>query len=272
MFFLVGAGGELAAQTLNVGIHELHSYCREIEPNQEKEVGLFPNLLNHIAKKEGWRINYIYGSIQDLNDKLKSGEIDLLSSVPYDQKRALDYRFGKETVVSTWAQLFCGRGVHVDTILDLAAHVIGVLYDDPYNAEMRAMVASFGLDSKLFEFKCYDELIKALETGWVDIAVIDRIAAHNYQGNHRIIKTPIVLFPLELRFAASKISGLDTLSIIDYHLRDLKKKPDSIYHQMLETTFDRSADNSALLSRLKWISGGVLVIALFAIFGIKMMS
>jgi PAS domain S-box-containing protein len=265
MIFLIGGSGEGAAQTLNVGIHELHPSCRKGDWKPTEDVGLFPNLLNHIARKQGWRINYLSGSLQDLNDKLKTGEIDLMAPASYDQKAALDCRFGKESVVSTWARLFCGRGVQVDTILDLAGHSIGVLYDDPYNAQTRSMISSFGLDSQLFEFKCYDELIKALETGWVDIAVIDRIAAHNYQSNHRIIKTPIVLFPLELRFAASKTSGLDTLAIIDYHLRDLKNDPDSIYHQILKTTFDRSADNSVLLGRLKWISGLILLIAVFAI-------
>ncbi len=266
IFFLLVSGGEGATRTLNVGIHELHPSCRKAGLNPMKDVGLFPNLLNHIARKEGWRINYLYGSFRELSEKLKTGAIDILAPIPYDQKAALECRFGKETVVSTWGRLFCSQGIQVDTILDLAGRSIGVLNEDPYNVQMRAMIVSFGLDSQLYEFKCYDELIKALEAGWVDIAVIDRIAAQYYQSNHRIFKTPIVLFPLELRFAASRTSGLDIISIIDYHLRDLKNDPDSIYHRMLKSTFDRFDDNSALLNGLKWISGGILVIAIFAIF------
>ncbi len=50
-------------------------------------VGLFPDVLNYIAEKEGWKFNYVHGTWSECLDRLEKNEIDLMVDVAYSEER-----------------------------------------------------------------------------------------------------------------------------------------------------------------------------------------
>ncbi len=41
--------------------------------------GVYPDILNYIAKKENWKLEYVYGTWEEGLARLKKGEIDSLA-------------------------------------------------------------------------------------------------------------------------------------------------------------------------------------------------
>ena len=66
-----------AQAVIDVGVY-YNKPIAFMEPGEHPQ-GVFIDLLEHIAKKEGWRLNYRYGSFSDCLDWLAAGDIDLPS-------------------------------------------------------------------------------------------------------------------------------------------------------------------------------------------------
>ncbi len=176
----------------------------------------------------------IVGAAEEGMRLLEAGEIDLLAAVAYSNELAERYDFTKESVISTWAQVFTARNSTVQSWLDLSAKAIGLLRGDPYNEELRSIARRFDLNCEFVEFKHYDEMFRALETGWIDAAVADRLWGSLLQGDYAVTRTSIVFSPVEFRFATSKGNNQEVIAAVDYHLSLLKKDPRSLYYRLLD--------------------------------------
>ena len=55
--------------------------------------GFYVDFLSEIAKREGWTIDYIYGSWADGLSRIKSGDVDVLTNVALTAERTqfMDY-------------------------------------------------------------------------------------------------------------------------------------------------------------------------------------
>jgi len=65
-----------AGRTVRVGVYEAGALAYSDKDGSAH--GFFVDMLNHIAKKEQWNIQYLPGSWQEGLDRLKSDNIDLV--------------------------------------------------------------------------------------------------------------------------------------------------------------------------------------------------
>ena len=63
-----------------------------------KPKGIYIDIIEYIAKKEGWTIQYVPGTWKECLERLERGEIDLLMSVAYTKERDLKFDFTEEPV------------------------------------------------------------------------------------------------------------------------------------------------------------------------------
>jgi two-component system cell cycle sensor histidine kinase/response regulator CckA len=105
---------------------------------------------------------------------------------------------------------------------------------------------------------------RPLKRKWVDAGVVDRIFGARHQGDYDVRKTPIVLTPVELRFAVPKGEGKNLTEALDYHLKQLKDDPDSIYYRLVGGIFNGVSRSSGISTWLMWGIGVAGLIALLA--------
>ena len=77
---------------------------------QGKPEGIFVDLIEDIAAKEGWNIVWVHGTSQENLDRLATGEIDLVIAITDTQEREKVYDFNRESAVATWAQVYAVPG------------------------------------------------------------------------------------------------------------------------------------------------------------------
>jgi ABC-type amino acid transport substrate-binding protein len=94
-----------------------------------KTKGFFIDILEHIAGKEGWRIEYVHSSWPECLSNLKSGEIDLLGGIAYSETRGRIFDYTYESVITNWGQLYLNKKSDKDVSLFYIAPLNPVLKD-----------------------------------------------------------------------------------------------------------------------------------------------
>jgi PAS domain S-box-containing protein len=248
---------------LRVGIYDIDPLCTTTDI--EKNGGLFVRFLKNIARKEKWELRFIPGSVSEGVQRLKSNEIDLLVAAAYNPDLANEIRFSRGTFISTWAQAYTSAQTEVRSILDFANKTVGVVRDDPYNRELRTTIKAFNRNCKYLEFKRSEEIFEALEKGWIDIGIVDRLFASHNEENYAVRKSTVIFSPVELRFAAPKSAATSVLDLIDYHLAQEKADSRSVYSQLINETMQTPKD-SILHKILLWGLGITIAVLSFVVF------
>jgi len=101
----------------------------------------------------------------------------------------------------------------------------------------------------------------------VDLGVINRMYAMQNAHLFDVQATPMILNPIEVRYAAPKGKSSDILASIDRHLGLLRENKNSVYYKSLEKWFGQEGHPNLLP---QWIAptllaGGVLLIIIFFI-------
>ncbi len=194
--------------------------------------GLFIDLLEYIAREEGWELRYTYSTFPVLLDKLRKGEIDLLPDVAYSSERAGLFSFGNETVISNWG-VICSKS-HLDSILDLDGLRIAGVKDEVYYETLKSLKKSFGLKCEFVDIAGdYSDVLRAVKNGEADAGVVSRLYAEFNSRKFGLTVTSIVFSPVELRYAAAKDREFLVITI-DRYLARLKGEDGSVYYAALD--------------------------------------
>ncbi|OQY31501.1 MAG: hypothetical protein B6243_08465 [Anaerolineaceae bacterium 4572_5.2] len=229
--------------------------------------GVYADLLDYIAKKEGWRIEYVACNWADCLNLLERGEIDLMTAIAYSEARDEQYDFNRETALSNWGQVYAPRHSDIQSILDLEGKRIAVLEDDIHAQKLAEILNEFRIESELVKLQSYSAVFELIEEQKVDAGVVNRLFAAQNEYDYGVAKTSIIFNPLEIRFAAPEGRNQDLLLALDRNLAELRKDPDSIYHQSLNKWLGfAESTRFELPDWLKWtLTVAVLLILFFAV-------
>ncbi len=199
-------------------------------------VGIYPDILKYVAKKEKWDIEYIHGSLAELLDLLKDNKIDLLVSVTPTNTRKKYLKFNSETVFLNWATIVTRKNdLKIKSFQDLDKKKIAVLKSDSYFDSIKNISENLGISPNYLFYNTYAEVIESFLDGETDAGIISRLFI-NYEDKYSnsIRNTEIIFSPTKLKFATNLKSHKHLLQTIDYYLMKMKKNPKSIYYQSID--------------------------------------
>jgi len=130
-----------------------------------KVSGFWPDLIEDIAKKENWKIEYIWGTWSDGLDHLLNKEIAIMPDVAFTEKRNKLYAFSKDPVLMSWTRLYVNKeNTEIHSIRDLKNKKIAALKGS-VNLEgsggLREIALGFNLNCTFPELDNYTEVFKA---------------------------------------------------------------------------------------------------------------
>ncbi len=206
--------------------------------------GFFIDILEHVAQKEGWKIEYVPGTWSQCLKNLKEGNIDLLGVIAYSKQRSGIYDYTYESILSEWAQVYTYYRVGIDSIVDLAGLKVAVLQGDLHYANLKKLVNQFEIHVRFIEAFEYEDVLGIVETGKCQAGVVSQFFGMHYENDFNIFKSPIIFSPQKLYFAAPKGKHRNLLYTLDRHLRDLKTDKGSIYYRLINTWFRQATDQT----------------------------
>ncbi|MDD5568704.1 MAG: transporter substrate-binding domain-containing protein [Candidatus Omnitrophica bacterium] len=199
-----------------------------------KPAGICVDILEKIASKEGWRIEYIFGTWPQCLERLKSGEIDLLLDIVYTQERSGLYDFTAEFIISDWGEAYARKESGVQSILDSRGKIVAGVSNDIYYLEFKKLAKAFKLDCAFVEAGDYAGVFKLLEENKVDIGIVSRLYGAKYGNKSGVAQTAIVFAPEDSRIASPKGKNGSFLKALDRNIVELKEDKDSYYYRVLD--------------------------------------
>lgn len=267
---LVIAGLSLAVVTpahaqsriVRVGVYE--NEPKVYSDSDGRPTGIFVDLLTAIAEEEGWELEFVSGTWSEGLEALSAGRIDLMCDVAYTTERDELYDFHKHPVVESWSYVYAAPGRRIDAITELDGMSVAVLAGSVQQSVFQRMVAGFELDVSLVPADSLKDAFALAADGSVDAAVSNYLFGDRYYRTYGLKKTPVVLNPVPLYFAAAAGANPELLDAIDRHLGEWTEQEGSVYYLTLERYMagESRAGLSPLVLTVLATAGALLVVAL----------
>jgi len=220
-----------AAQTVRVGLYQ-NSPKIAIGADGRGE-GIFADILEAIAAREGWHIQYVPGSWSEGLARLEAGEIDLMPDVARSAERELRLAFHDEPVLSSWNQVYTAPGSPIRSLPDLGNRRIAVLDASVQMDNLRQLLVNFSLSATLQAYPDYAAAFAAVAAGEADAVVTNRFFGVRHAAQYGLADTAIIFSPSRLYFATRTGGDKALLAAIDRHLVAMKSDPDSIFFRSI---------------------------------------
>lgn len=247
------------AREVKVGIYE--NQPKVFTREDGTPAGIFVDLIEEIARREGWSLHYMHGSWPECLASLESGKIDLMVDVAYSEERAQKFDFCKTDVVNNWAQVYLRRGLNIKLITDLDGMRMATLRRGIHLTRFKKLMSGFGFHTDIIPVDSYDAVFRLLHEEKVDAGIVNRIYGYAHEGRYDVVRSPVVFSPASLRFAVKKGKDADIVTAIDRQLAAMKAAKGSVYHQTLRRWLGETTELQ-LPQWIAWTLGAAAVVVL----------
>ncbi len=260
---------EADGRIIRIGVYE--NAPKIFTSRSGEPAGIFIDIIEHIAKQEGWELRYVDGTWAEGLDRLAKGEIDLMPDVAYTAEREKRFSFHKVPVLSSWSQVYARKGSGIQSILDLNKKRIAVVERSVQQEALVRFASGFDLNITLIAVADFQTAFEILARGGADAAVTNRFYGLMHAKKFGLEDTAVIFDPSTLFFAASKSAPKLLLSAIDSRLAKMKKDPQSEYYQSLKrwTSEDVRFKTPLWLQIAGLIAGVALIMSLAGSFVLK---
>ena len=224
-------------KTVKVGIYENKPKVFVNSAGQPQ--GFFIDILNYIAAKEGWQLDYVLSTWEKNLEKLQKAEIDLLLDIAESEGRGELFDFNKEIIFSNWAIVYVQKDSKIQSILNLKGKKIAVMKGDISYEDFSRDIESLGIYATFEEVDQFSDVFELIAQEKVDAGIISRLYGLQHEDEYDAARSTIICCPRNLYFAVPKNKNQDIIEKIDQHLYQLKRDDQSIYYASL----------------IKWIEG-----------------
>jgi len=221
-----------ADQRIIVGLHDNTPLIFTDTDSRVK--GIAVDILTHIARKEGWDIQYRPGSYAQCTRRLETGTIDLLPGMAMSAGLKDKFNFGEETIVANWGQLYISSDAAFSDILDFHEKDVAAVEADIYFQFFETILDKFEIRPRFIMVDSYGKVLSMVHEKSVSAGIVPRLYGAYYEKRFRVRQSPISFRPKELRFAVAKGRNASILTALDHHLKQLKENPNSIFYQSLD--------------------------------------
>ncbi len=196
--------------------------------------GIFPDILNEIARKEKWQLTYVPCEWNNCLYLLENGRIDLVPDVAFSPKRYEKFDFHTEPVIISWSTAYARDRNRMNTIADLNGQRIAVLNGSIQQTVLKEMTSGFGLKVSFMEAQSFEEAFSLTAKGDADAVVSNQFFGDYFYREYELEKTPIIFNPVSLYFATMPGYNADLLRAIDNNLQEMKSQAGSVYYEALQ--------------------------------------
>ncbi len=200
--------------------------------------GVFPEVLEEIAKQSGWEIDYVFGSWQDCLKRLQDGTIDLMVDMAISEERKERYAFSKEPVLVNWGTAFSRADITVESFLDMEGLTVAVMRGSIHTEGpqgIKSLMTQFGIPCRYMAFDNYQQVLMIVDEKQADVGIVNRLYGTLHSDAYEVRPSPIIFNPRVLAFSVRKddTRGHQLLQKIDDWMQKAKQNPGSVYHEVL---------------------------------------
>ena len=127
-------------------------------------------MLQGIASREEWQLEYITCAWQECLDALQAGKIDLMPDVAYSAQRDQIFDFHKTPSLYSWSQIYSRAETAIGSTFDLNGKRVAVLRGSIQEEFFSGMMMGFGLKVQMIPATNLTEVFDLVASGKADAA------------------------------------------------------------------------------------------------------
>ena len=193
--------------------------------------GFYVDALAEIAQRENIRFEYVYGSWSEGLERIKTGEVDVITSVAMTPERFEFLDYGKTPLLTVWGELYVPLSSDIDGIRAVQGKKIAVMKNDFNARDFIGLVEKFDITCEFVEMPGFEEVFKAVATGRVDAGVVNNTFGVAKQKEFGLRSTGVAFNPFYIYFAVAKGKNNDLLVMLDNYLKGWRHQADSTYNK-----------------------------------------
>ncbi len=228
--------------------------------------GFSVEILEYVAEKENWELEYVHGTWAESLDRLERGAIDVLSHIAYSRERALKFDFTRETLLSNWGIVYSKPGIGIETIPDLEGKRVALIKKAIHAKAFKKLANDFSIHIEVIEVDNPQDGFQLVSTNKADAVVTHRVSGLHHEKHHDVERTNIIFHPIEIRYAMPKGKNSDLIAAIDQHLKKLKADKNSVFYQAFNASMELGKTVTIIPKWVYWISALAIVIIGFLLF------
>ncbi len=222
---------------IRVGVYE--NPPKVYTDDNNRVVGIFPDILEEIARNENWVLLWTPCTWNECLEKLEGGELDLMVDVAFSEERNRKFDFTGENVFINWGKVYTRKGIDVDSLFDLRNKTIAVMKGSIHTVGdqgIRSLLSEFDIPCSYVEVDDYKSVFELLQRGAADAGIVNRLFGAVMESRYLVKGTNVIFNPRHLRFAlpGGSRKNLYYIRRIDSHIRKMKKDQSSIYYRIMD--------------------------------------
>lgn len=270
LFFLplTRSFAEPQERTLRIGA--FNYYPGIFKDRDDAIKGFYVDLFRIIAEKEGWNIEYVYGSWAEGLERLKNGEIDVVTSAAKTEERLRFMDYCHNPILTVWGELYVHESSGTDSILDMKSKKIAVMKNDFNGMNFKKLAESFSLRCEYVEVDNFDEVLKKVESKSVDGGVVNSIFGAGKSGEYAVKATGVVFNPFDIYLAVGKGRNADILAALDDYLEKWKDDTKSPYYSKIKEWLRKETGIHQVVPSWVWQAFAMAagIVAVFILFNL----
>lgn len=227
----------LYGTVIKVGVYD--NYPKVYKDDAGRISGIFPEILELIAAKEDFQIEYVHGSWNESLKRLESSEIDIMVDVAFSDERQHKYDFSQQNVLISWGCLYTKKDIEINSVIDLKGLTIAVMSNSILtNGEegIYKQVERYNVKCKFIEVANYYEVFQLVKNNEVDVGITNRVFGSAFQDQYHLEKKNYIFSPTHLKYAFPKgtAKSKNLIPLIDKNLDNYIKDLGSPYYTVLK--------------------------------------
>ncbi len=252
-----------APQVIRVGICENRPLV--FQDTAGRPQGIYVDLLREMEGKNNWKLEFVMGSWKEGLERLKNSEIDVMTTIAYSKERDQFFDYSQENVMTVWGQAYVAQDSTIQNVLDVDNKKVAILKNGINGLNFKKLCEKFNVYNQFIVLDSYDQVLKSVETGDVDVGIVNNIYGYNNEDQYKIKRSPIIFSPFSMLFAVPEGKHENLLKILDQELVALKADPDSRYYQIMDKWFGGKVEQ-VLPQWLIGIAGMISILAILFLF------
>ena len=242
-------------QVLRVGLYE--NAPKVFTNERGRPAGLFVELLDEMARQEGWRLEYVRCEWLSCLEQLENRQLDLMPDVAFSLERSRRFDFHQVSVANSWSQVYSRKDLRVLSLADLSGKRVALLKGGIQQAFFTQLMASGSYFFDALEVSSLDEGYEAVAQDRADAVITNSFYAARNGHQYQLHEAPIVFLPSSLYYATAKGHHGEVLERVDQYLAEWRRDSSSVYFDALHRAMASPPD--VLVPRwAQWTLAGLL--------------
>lgn len=190
--------------------------------------GFYCDALQELGEKENIKFVYVYGSWDEGLERIKNGEVDVLTSVAVTDERLKYMDYTSTALLTVWSEVYINPATDIRGILDLNGKSVAVMKNDVNGEQLRTLTEKFNVNCRFVETIDFEQVFRLIAKGEVDAGVVNNTFGAPKSVEYGLLSSGIVFNPFEIYLTVKKDSNKELLNKFNTYLHRWKHDRNSV--------------------------------------------